>query len=159
MSDNGRPKDGVLDDSLLRDGCPIGAVAGRYQCGVGARRQGCEGDFAIAGYESSPLSNGVRIRHSLARPLLYKCPWSTDKGPDARMESGCQTSSKHANRRPRPAFIARHIDHRERALLALAVQSPAFADQNPFELQTRRWSGPTMQYQNRQIGFKPLFSS
>jgi hypothetical protein len=45
MSDNGRPKDGVLDDELLRDNCPIGAFAVARplwrECGVGARRQGC----------------------------------------------------------------------------------------------------------------------
>jgi hypothetical protein len=63
-----------------------------------------------------------------------------------------QTSSKHANSGPRPAFISRHFDHRGRALLALAIQSLALLTK-PFKLQIWRWSGPAMQYQNRQIGF------
>lgn len=35
MADNGRSNDGVLDETLLRDNCPIGAVvAGRWMARV-----------------------------------------------------------------------------------------------------------------------------
>jgi hypothetical protein len=107
-------------------------VVRRHECGVAARRQGCEGDFAIARDESSPSSNGVRLPHSSPVQYYISVGGRLIKVPMLGWKVDVQTSSKHANRGPRSAFIARHIDHRGRALLTLAVQSPGFADQNPF---------------------------
>ena len=75
MSDNGRPKDGVLQDSLLRDNCPIGAVAAARRF---ARVRGSQGvDKVVTAISRLQAMRTINTRMAclygtrVARRVLY----------------------------------------------------------------------------------------
>jgi len=120
MSDNGRPKDGVLDDSFLRDNCPIGAVAAaRSMSRVRGSRPVDKVVSAISRLQAMRAIHAKMACHC-GTCLPVEC-YITEIGrrrdvPMLGWKVDCQTSSKHANRGPRSTFIARHFDQHGRAL-------------------------------------------